>query len=355
MRIINLLLISSLLLLLACEQDTDSISEIENNSTTLLKAIPSDSPLLGELMGSQVKSSNQNSGIEYEHPWLFQNDTLQRLVFCTEKSSTWKDEKVIYGIKDGEHIAYRIERIYLDNCPIGSKEIPIEAITRFTGILNIYSLDYEQLYKLYYVEDKLIETKSYSNTSKIKRGGNLPKHVTLPFEVQVIGKRHRNTGFSTWSLQNNGRYNLNKMNPRSRTNNSENNNRSSSSDGDASGAAGQSSKLEFQLELFEKLDCIRALLEQNSVFKDVLSKFYSGETNLNLIWKIDYFGNDTKDKNGITLTDTGKSSDITILINGDKIGNRSTIEVARTMLHEAIHAELWRRVKEQILHLCGLF
>ncbi len=94
-----------------------------------------------------------------------------------------------------------------------------------------------------------------------------------------------------------------------------------------------------------KTKCTFNKLKTNSLIKSTLNGFVGKDTPVHLI--LNEKSNLTN-KNGDTLngeTDYGDSYYITITLNIEQANNRPSLAVARTILHEAIHAYLYRLIK----------
>ncbi len=102
-------------------------------------------------------------------------------------------------------------------------------------------------------------------------------------------------------------------------------------------------------KLTRKADCVYKKMEKNSVLSKTMEKFMGEKTPVHLI--LDQKSNlRVKDNDpGSPLvngkTEYGTSFYITILLNTEQANNRPSLAVARTILHEAIHAEIYRKIK----------
>jgi hypothetical protein len=102
------------------------------------------------------------------------------------------------------------------------------------------------------------------------------------------------------------------------------------------------------VELTGKAKCTYLKLKNNSLLTKTIEKF-KGKTPINLI--INQVSNLTiKDENGDNVTVNGitnynTSFNITITLNTEQANNRPSLAVARTILHEAIHADIYRKIK----------
>lgn len=98
-----------------------------------------------------------------------------------------------------------------------------------------------------------------------------------------------------------------------------------------------------------KSSCVYEKLQNNNILKKTLEKFVGEKTPVHLI--INEESNlRVKDENGNYVivngvTSYGTSYYITITLNTEQANNRPSLAVARTILHEAIHAEIYREIK----------
>ncbi|QTE21314.1 hypothetical protein [Polaribacter cellanae] len=119
------------------------------------------------------------------------------------------------------------------------------------------------------------------------------------------------------------------------------------------GGSGANTTVNWENSIINKLTgkalCVYKKLEDNNLLKKTLQRF-KGKTPNNLIWNQE--SNLTiRDKNGNNVlvngyTKYGESYNITILLNTEQSINRPSLAVARTILHEAIHADIYRKIKE---------
>jgi len=97
-----------------------------------------------------------------------------------------------------------------------------------------------------------------------------------------------------------------------------------------------------------KANCTYLKLENNSILQKTIERF-KGKTPINLI--INQESNLTiRDQNGKNvlvnaITSYGNSYNINITLNTEQANNRPSLALVRTILHEAIHAEIYRKVK----------
>lgn len=94
-----------------------------------------------------------------------------------------------------------------------------------------------------------------------------------------------------------------------------------------------------------KAKCVYGRIQNNSILKKTLNRFFGERTPIHLIIN-DKSG--LKNKKGVIIngnTNYGKSYYITITLNKEQSVNRPSLAVARTILHEAIHAEIYRKIK----------
>ncbi|GEM_PF-3476786 len=101
--------------------------------------------------------------------------------------------------------------------------------------------------------------------------------------------------------------------------------------------------LEILNHLTGKRDCVYGKLQTNSLLIKMQAKF-NGSSPQNLIIKE---VSNLKDKNELVngLTRYGNETNILIEINKEQGENRPSLAVARTILHEHIHAEIYRKIK----------
>ncbi|MCI2230530.1 hypothetical protein MC378_15245 [Polaribacter sp. MSW13] len=98
-----------------------------------------------------------------------------------------------------------------------------------------------------------------------------------------------------------------------------------------------------------KADCTYQKLQSNSLLKNTLKKFVGENTPVNLIinqksnLREDDDDNTSELVNGKTYY--GNSYNITVSLNTEQSINRPSLAVARTILHEAIHADIYRKIK----------
>lgn len=101
--------------------------------------------------------------------------------------------------------------------------------------------------------------------------------------------------------------------------------------------------------LKDKAKCIYTGIKENSLLKKTLEKF-KGKTPTNLILeqKSNLREDDEDSESPIVNGKTyyGDSYNITIVLNTEQSRNRPSLAVARTILHEAIHADIYRKIKE---------
>ena len=103
------------------------------------------------------------------------------------------------------------------------------------------------------------------------------------------------------------------------------------------------------VELTGKAKCVYGKMGDNSILKNTLEKFKGENVPVHLIFEQE--SNLTiMDKNGNDIlvnayTQYGDSYNITIRLNTEQANNRPSLAVARTILHEAIHAEIYRKIK----------
>jgi len=91
-----------------------------------------------------------------------------------------------------------------------------------------------------------------------------------------------------------------------------------------------------------KADCIYDKLNSSGpVVKDLLSAFF-GNSILDLTFKVNYNLPTNTHAKCIYESNTG----VTIMLNGNYMETHTSIEVARTILHEACHAEIFGRIKK---------
>ena len=92
----------------------------------------------------------------------------------------------------------------------------------------------------------------------------------------------------------------------------------------------------------QKLNCIWGTLNgSNTSFQRYLNQFDADFSIVDL--EFDISNSLPSNVNG--RTDNSNSNKILISINGNTLGNRPVLGVARTIIHEAIHAELYRKVR----------
>ncbi len=94
-----------------------------------------------------------------------------------------------------------------------------------------------------------------------------------------------------------------------------------------------------------KANCVYGKLEDNSILKKTLSKFNGKDTPVHLMLVEQKNLRNKKGKLLYGETDYGKSYIIKITLNTDLANSRPSLAVARTILHEAIHAEIYRKIK----------
>ncbi|MCG8892746.1 hypothetical protein G1K97_03365 [Tenacibaculum finnmarkense] len=94
--------------------------------------------------------------------------------------------------------------------------------------------------------------------------------------------------------------------------------------------------------------CVYGKLKDNSLLKKTLEKF-KGKTPVNLILnqKSNLREDDENSNSPLVNGKTyyGASYNITIILNTEQSKNRPSLAVARTILHEAIHADIYRKIK----------
>ncbi|MFD0834670.1 hypothetical protein ACFQ0I_02755 [Mariniflexile aquimaris] len=97
-----------------------------------------------------------------------------------------------------------------------------------------------------------------------------------------------------------------------------------------------------------KADCVYGKLESNSLLVKTVEKF-KGKTPVNLIinQKSNLRQDDYDTNSNLVHAKTyyGDSYNITITLNTEQVNNRPSLAVARTILHEAIHADIYRKIK----------
>ena len=126
------------------------------------------------------------------------------------------------------------------------------------------------------------------------------------------------------------------------------------------GSGGESTSLELEDDkiinnLTGKANCVYRKLEDNSILKKTLEKFVGEKTPVHLVINLEPNLRDSKGNLVNGLTNYGSSFYITITLNAEQSNNRPSLDVARTILHEAIHAEIYRKIKTTSgLHLNSL-
>jgi hypothetical protein len=115
------------------------------------------------------------------------------------------------------------------------------------------------------------------------------------------------------------------------------------------GATNESAPDQIINNLTGKADCVYGKLESNSLLSKTLEKFVGKKTPVHLI--LNQQSNLRKNDNDPTSlivngkTYYGNSYYITITLNTEQSINRPSLAVVRTILHEAIHAEIFRKIK----------
>ncbi|NLP59349.1 hypothetical protein [Lutibacter sp. B1] len=110
-----------------------------------------------------------------------------------------------------------------------------------------------------------------------------------------------------------------------------------------------------------KADCVYKKLQNNSLLSKTLEKFIGEKTPVHLILndksnlRVDDDDPTSSLVNGKTYY--GSSFYITITLNTEQSNNRPSLAVVRTILHEAIHAEIFRKIKTNsgILYSNGIW
>lgn len=94
--------------------------------------------------------------------------------------------------------------------------------------------------------------------------------------------------------------------------------------------------------LIGKAKCLNDLLKGNSYVKNLLNNFQgNSEFNINIVSK-DNLYNNGKEVNGLTFPPSNNA--ILIQISSSRTNSNSTLDAARTILHEYIHADIWRKL-----------
>lgn len=117
--------------------------------------------------------------------------------------------------------------------------------------------------------------------------------------------------------------------------------------GTVSSTNDDSNEVKILNELKGKADCTYQKLLTTNLLKNTLQKFMGEKTPIHLILK-EKSNLRNSNGNGNLLngqTIYGDSFYITILINTEQATNRRSLDVARTIIHEAIHAEIFRKIK----------
>ena len=94
-------------------------------------------------------------------------------------------------------------------------------------------------------------------------------------------------------------------------------------------------------ELKGKADCVYQKMKNNSILSKTLAKFNGQNTPVNLVLRN---GDLDPGTNGETDYNLGLPM-VTITLDNGASDNRPSLSVARTILHEAIHAEIFRKIK----------
>lgn len=98
-----------------------------------------------------------------------------------------------------------------------------------------------------------------------------------------------------------------------------------------------------------KAKCTYDKLQNNSILRTTLSRFIGYDTPVNLL--INQKSNLRRDDNDPSSpvvnakTYYGESNTIIIILNTEQSNNRPSLALARTILHEVIHAEIFRKIK----------
>ncbi|MCE7864524.1 MAG: hypothetical protein DYG99_13365 [Bacteroidetes bacterium CHB5] len=88
----------------------------------------------------------------------------------------------------------------------------------------------------------------------------------------------------------------------------------------------------------QKANCIYNKIRSNASFNNLISAFDNNGGAMNLYFKLDNIQD--PDINGITST-TYPYNEVTITLDQTNLENNRTVEVARTFLHEAVHAKIY--------------
>ena len=130
--------------------------------------------------------------------------------------------------------------------------------------------------------------------------------------------------------------------------------------GDCNSPADEACTDASDLEKSPKADCVYRKLTNTILMKRYLQKFDGDFSNYHL--KYELSSTLPVSINGRTInnpSDLGKEW-MKILINANTLAERPTLGVARTFIHETIHAEMWRKIKSvhgkiSIQNFPGLF
>jgi hypothetical protein len=95
-------------------------------------------------------------------------------------------------------------------------------------------------------------------------------------------------------------------------------------------------KVDTSLVNNQKANCVYGKLTQNSTFQNIIKDFDNNSGTLNLTFVL----GSTPPYNGLTRS-APPYKDVTIILDKAKLEARRTVEVARTFLHEALHAKIF--------------
>lgn len=91
----------------------------------------------------------------------------------------------------------------------------------------------------------------------------------------------------------------------------------------------------------QKANCVYNKLAQTKTMQNVIGAFSGENTNYDLVFKVDNIGVGLL---GATSKTPNSNNEFTIIINEYYIPSNAALDIARTFLHEAIHAELSQKV-----------